>query len=333
MSGYKSKTIKAILNKKIGKWIESVEDEGLRKLLKRDVIVTGGAIASMLQGEEVNDFDIYLKTYETTLKVAQYYTGKFVERNGSGNHKLFVDPDFVYAKRYEAKPTEFDFTTDVNTTTGVKKRVKLVVKSVGILKEEEKSEEDGNKLGEYISQVLDNPADIEDTVDDVTIDLTKSKENEDKFRPVFLSSNAITLSDKIQIVLRFYGEPDEIHENYDFVHCTSYWTSHDDKLVLRQEALESLMSKELRYIGSKYPVCSLIRLRKFIAREWRINAGQILKMCVQISQLDLTSAGVLEDQLTGVDTAYFTMLISALKKADTETVDAAYVVEIIDRMF
>ncbi len=96
MSGYKSKTIKAILTKKIDKWLATVEDEGLRELLKRDVIVTGGSIASMLQGEEVNDFDIYFRSYETTAKVAQYYTRKFVERNGSGNHDLFVDPDFVW---------------------------------------------------------------------------------------------------------------------------------------------------------------------------------------------------------------------------------------------
>lgn len=332
MPGYKSKTIKAILTKKITKWIESVKDENLRTLLKRDVIVTGGSIASMLQGEEVNDFDIYFRTYETTAKVAQYYTEEFVTRNGSGNHELFVDPDFIWSKRYTSSNV-FDYSTDISTSDGIsKKRVKLVAKSIGVL-EEEKPEDEENKLGEYISQVLDNPGDVEDTLDDVTIDLTQSKEKDDKFRPVFLSSNAITLSDKIQLVLRFYGEPDEIHANYDFVHCTSYWTSRDDKLVLRQAALESIMSKELRYVGSKYPVCSLIRLRKFIARDWRVNAGQILKMCLQVNQFDLTDPEVLEDQLTGVDTAYFNMLISALKESDSDVIDAAYICTIVDKMF
>lgn len=325
MAGYKSKTIKAILTKKIDRWIESVDDESLRKLLKRDVIVTGGSIASMLQGEEVNDFDIYFRTYETTAKVALYYSHKFLERNGAGNHELFVDPDFIYSKRYNPS-AEFDYSTDLNKETGLKKRIKLVAKSIGVVEEDD-------KLGDYVAKVLDNPGYIEDAKDDLTIDLTKSAGKEGTFRPVFLSSNAITLSDKIQLVLRFYGEPDEIHENYDFVHCTSYWTSHDSKLVLRQEALESIMSKELRYVGSKYPVCSLIRLRKFIAREWRINAGQILKMCLQVSELNLTDLGVLEDQLTGVDTAYFTLLVDTLKKADNEKIDAAYVVEVIDRIF
>ena len=76
-----------------------------------------------------------------------------------------------------------------------------------------------------------------------------------------------------------------------------------------------------------------MRLRKFIARGWTINAGQILKMCFQLSQLDLTDIATLEDQLTGVDTAYFVQLISRLKQNDPEKVNAAYLIEIVDRMF
>jgi hypothetical protein len=57
--------------------------------------------------------------------------------------------------------------------------------------------------------------------------------------------------------------------------------------VLRAEALESILTKELRYVGSRYPLCSVIRTRKFLARGWTINAGQYVKMCFQISQLDL----------------------------------------------
>lgn len=52
-AGYKAKTIKAILSRKINKWIDSITDGDLQTLLKHQVIVTGGAIVSMLQGEEV----------------------------------------------------------------------------------------------------------------------------------------------------------------------------------------------------------------------------------------------------------------------------------------
>ena len=173
--------------------------------------------------------------------------------------------------------------------------------------------------------------------DDITSELENPTEDETdkpRYRPVFLSTNAITLSDKIQIILRFYGSPEELHENYDFVHCMNYWESSDkDKLILNPASLESLLSKELRYVGSKYPLCSVIRTRKFINRGWKINAGQYLKMCIQISELDLLNPSVLEDQLTGVDIAYFHDVISQVKEKNPDQIDSSYLIEVINRMF
>jgi len=313
MSGFKAKTIKAVISKKIQKWLDSIEDESLREQASKNVIVTGGSIVSMLLGEKINDFDIYFRDHDTTLKVAQYYVGRFKDHKGKTDFALFV--------------------TDEDG------RVKIQAKSAGVASENTPVGNykyfegfPDNQGSDYISKVMDNPADIEDTHEDTQIEISKNPD-EGKFRPVFLSSNAITLSDKIQLVLRFYGEPDEIHENYDFVHCTSYWQSWDGKLVLRPEALESCLSRELKYVGSKYPVCSVVRLRKFISRGWRINAGQILKMSMQISALDLTNLDTLEDQLTGVDTAYFLQVIDRLREKDPEKVNTAYLVEILDRMF
>ena len=156
--------------------------------------------------------------------------------------------------------------------------------------------------------------------------------NGEPYRPVFLSTNAITLAGRIQIIIRFYGTPEQIHENYDYVHCTNWWTKKAG-VVLNQPALESLITRELRYVGSKYPICSIIRMRKFIKRGWTVNAGQILKMCMQVSDLDLEDLATLKDQLTGVDVAYFMEVIESLRAKDSVRVDSAYLLEIIDRMF
>jgi len=77
--GMKAKTIRMILRKKVNAWLDSIEDEELRKACQREAIVTGGSIASMLLGEEVNDFDIYFRTKETVKRVADYYVAKFQE--------------------------------------------------------------------------------------------------------------------------------------------------------------------------------------------------------------------------------------------------------------
>jgi hypothetical protein len=289
----KIKTIRAELRKKFDAWVESLPTEELKNCVEKNTIITGGAIASMLLKEPVNDFDLYFRNRETALAVANHYVDSF---NAAGGHDLKVD------------------------TGDESGRIRITVPS--------------GRRGATAGVIQDSAA-----IEDVYVETeekaltTEDKEGEEKFRPVFLSTNAITLTGKVQLVLRFYGEPDEIHENYDFVHCTNYWSSWDDQLVLRTDALSSLLTKELRYIGSRYPVCSVIRLRKFIARQWTVNAGQILKMLMQINELDLTDPKVLEDQLTGVDSAYFIKVIEAVKEKDPEKINTAYLVEIIDRMF
>ena len=60
-------------------------------------------------------------------------------------------------------------------------------------------------------------------------------------------------------------------------------------------------------------------------------------MCFQVSALDLTDIKVLEDQLVGVDSAYFSMLINALapqanEKGSLEGKEP-YVLALIDRIF
>lgn len=313
----KAKTIKKVLRSKIDEWIATIDDDAVRKLVEKNVIVTGGSIASMLLKEQVNDYDVYFKDRATTIAVAKYYVSKFNPKAKSGiGVSIGVD---------ESKDD----------------RVSVFVQSAGIASEDgtEKPYQyfearPEGEAEEYVSAIITDAGDIQDTYE-ATQEVARETVDQGKpaYRPVFITTNAITLSHRIQIVLRFYGEPDQLHENYDFVHCTNYWTSWNDNLVLRPAALEALLAKELRYVGSKYPICSIIRLRKFIARGWSVNAGQILKMVMQASELDLTDYEVLRDQLTGVDSAYFAEVIAKVKASDPQKVNSAYLIEIIDRLF
>jgi len=152
---------------------------------------------------------------------------------------------------------------------------------------------------------------------------------------VFLSGNAITLSDSIQLCIRFYGEVDEVHENFDFEHCKCFYDYGANTLTVPADSAVAILTKELRYSGSLYPICSIIRTRKFIKRGWSCNAGQFIKMISQVNKLDLDDIEVWKEQLTGVDAAYFVEIIKALENAKDagEVVDQAYVVALIDKMF
>lgn len=313
----KAKTIAKVIRAKVDEWLASIEDENVRKLAEKNTIVTGGCIASMLLREKINDFDLYFRNRETTQAVAEYYVKRFQPKNRHG------------------------IPVAITVDTRRDDRITVYIKSAGIASEDgttkdyeyfESSPE--GEAGQYVGDVMSGAGNVQDAYEETEqLALQTEDDGKPKYRPVFMSTNAITLSHRVQIIMRFYGEPDEIHTNYDFVHCTNYWTSWDDQLTLKPKALEALLSHELVYVGSKYPICSLIRLRKFIGRGWTVNAGQVLKMVMQIKDLDLYNFDVMRDQLTGVDAAYFVEVLSKLKEKDPDKINQAYLIEIIDRMF
>ena len=157
-----------------------------------------------------------------------------------------------------------------------------------------------------------------------------------EYRPQYFSPNAISLSNDLQIVLRFWGTPEQIHETFDYVHATNYYTTKDG-LVTNLKAIESLLTKQLKYQGSHYPLTSIIRSKKFIKRGFNMGAGEYLKMIYQVSLLDLNNPDVLEEQLIGVDVAYFAALIAILRgKFDVDPffkMTMEYLVGIIDEVF
>jgi len=170
--------------------------------------------------------------------------------------------------------------------------------------------------------------------DKITMFRTSKKESEN-YKPVVITDNAITLSGGVQIILRFVGSPETVHTNFDFEHCKCYYTPGKDELVLPKTSLLSIVTKELMYGGSKYPLCSIIRTRKFIQRGWSIHAGQYLKMIWQCGELDLNSISVLQDQLIGVDALYFISILRDLREAKAEgrQITSSYVAELVDKAF
>jgi hypothetical protein len=310
--GRKKNGIKAELTKKVNDWLDTIDDPVVQELAAKNTIVTGGSIASMLLGEQVNDYDLYFRDKETTLAVANYYVNKFNEAQS-----LKVGDGVVASCSPEVKED-----TLKNAKGELEERVLIWLQSSGVAGEnQEQYEYFEGKPPEATQKFVESLA---KSMDDV---------GKSSHRPVFLSANAITLSDKFQLVIRFYGEPSEIHDNYDFVHAMNYYDHGAKALVLKQEALECLLSRTLVYAGSLYPIASVFRTKKFIERGWRISAGQQLKMMWQISELDLRNPVVLREQLTGVDQAYMHQLIQALKNVEPEKINSTYVAEIIDRIF
>jgi len=258
------KTINKVIAKKMDSWIRSIKGEEFREDVKGSIVVTGGCIASMLLGEDVNDFDIYFDDESVLEKLCQYYLKESNARDD----------------------------IEVQFSEG---RVKCVVPSAGFVN-------------------------------------FNVKKDEKEYKLAYLTDNAMTFNHDIQVVTRFVGDAAKLHENYDYIHATNYWT-YKTGLVTNLPAMESLISKSLHYSGSKYPLCSILRAKKFINRGWKINAGQYLKMCMQLNELNLRDINVLKEQLVGVDSAYFNHFLTLIAEKDMKEVEMTYVMELIDQVF
>jgi len=293
--GRKRKNIIVALNRKIDDFLKSIGDKEIGQILSDNIIVTGGSIASMFMGERINDYDIYFRTKYAALIAANYFVNKFAELNPETFNVPFVIEE--------------------------EDRVKIRIQSSGIASES----------GIVSEMFAEDKEEFE--VDDDSESLTKPETKRPKYRPVFISANAITLSDGIQIIIRFFGNYEEIHKSFDFEHAKGCFDYSNQKLIVSNNTLECYLSRTLVYGGSLYPIASIFRAKKFIQRGWRISAGELLKIMWQISELDLTDFDVLEEQLTGVDMAYMWQLIAALKSVDKDKINSTYVAAIIDRIF
>ena len=253
--------IKEHLRNKVDEWINTLPFELGNKVVG-NCFVSGGSIVSLLQGEAVNDYDIYFTKEGVALEVARHYAG--------GKAK------------------------EVTSGPGT---VSITVRSSGVW--------------------------------------LNGKEELQPYEPKCITGNAISLNDKVQLITKFVGTPDEVHKNFDFVHCMCYYEPFSDNLVIPADAAVSMLTKELKYRGSLYPLASIIRTRKFIKRGWSINAGQYLKMVLQLQGLDLYDLNVLKDQLMGVDALYFNQMLQEVGDLHVKDgqVDALYLVELIDRFF
>ena len=280
------KTIEKTIKAKLEDWLNTIPDTKLREGVKKNILLSGGSIASMLLNIEVNDYDIYIKDMDILKQLTNFYIkdfGGIVLLDGRGRKELIA--------KIPANTEETSYSIAVETLK--EDQLKLYFRGCPGFKPDPKE-------GNYV--------------------------------PVFFSPNAISLSDSIQIVLRFHGDNEQIHKTFDFIHATNYFTF-EEGLVTNKKALESLLTKQLMYQGSLYPLTSIIRMKKFIKRGWNINAGEILKILYQVSELDLKDPNVLEEQLIGVDVAYFSTLVEILRGVDKKNLTSSYINTIIDRVF
>lgn len=81
-----------------------------------------------------------------------------------------------------------------------------------------------------------------------------------------ITENAITMKDKLQLIYKSYGTPDQIRKTFDYIHCMPYYSIGEDKLYISKEQYDLCIYKVLKINNrSSY---SKYREEKFKKRGW-----------------------------------------------------------------
>lgn len=147
---------------------------------------------------------------------------------------------------------------------------------------------------------------------------------------IFISENAVTFENKFQVIFRFIGEPEVITEQFDFDHCCAYIKHECNKgLVVPNHTIKSLMTKELKVRGTKYPIDTIHRSRKYIERGYTLDIVEMLKLVMAINDLSLRDTMVFRDQMIGIDALYLRAFIETIDSGDVEIGNSESIFDIL----
>jgi hypothetical protein len=158
----------------------------------------------------------------------------------------------------------------------------------------------------------------------------------DRVTPVYLSHNALSLSNGVQLIFRFVGEPEEVFSTFDYEHCKTYWRPSplgiaDGKVTFSGKSLESLAKNELIYTGqSRFVLSAISRLNKFIKRGWGVAPSSLLSIASSAAKVDWQNKDKLREELLGIygiDPEVLTQILDYSSKE--EKVDLDKVIEML----
>jgi hypothetical protein len=142
-------------------------------------------------------------------------------------------------------------------------------------------------------------------------------------KPVYKSDNALTykrVSGKnkyeVQLITRFYGTPEEILNTFDFTIVQGCYDFQTESFVLAENFLTDIAKRVLRYSNnSRYPLCALIRTKKYQARGYVLPNSTIIAIAFALNRVDMSTYKAIKEQLLGVDTIF---LLNFLETLDAE---------------
>lgn len=118
-----------------------------------------------------------------------------------------------------------------------------------------------------------------------------------------------------------FGDPETIFNYYDFTVCmAAYQFCEDGKeegFVFGDDFFKHIGQRRLVFhTGTMFPICSMLRVMKYIKKGFFITGMELLKVGLAIHSLKIKTYADLRRQLQGIDTAFLSDLTSDMKEGE-----------------
>ena len=120
------------------------------------------------------------------------------------------------------------------------------------------------------------------------------------------------------ILPELFGDPKTIFGYYDFTVCmAAYQFTEDGKeegFIFGDDFFKHIGQRRLVFhTGTMFPICSMLRVMKYIKKGFFITGMEILKIGLSIHSLKMDTYADLRRQLQGIDTAFLADLTAQMK--------------------
>lgn len=161
---------------------------------------------------------------------------------------------------------------------------------------------------------------------------------------VFITENAVTFrcnKKMYQVIythlrnkeLSLHLTAADIIKEFDFTVCMGAYDFMEGCFSFHYQFLEHIARRILMFNPeSKYPICALGRVKKYVKKGYHISGAEIVKMSLCVANLEMNNYTDLKEQLLGIDTFLFKDLTDDLieKHGKDAKIDYGMVMEMIE---
>lgn len=118
----------------------------------------------------------------------------------------------------------------------------------------------------------------------------------------------------IQIIKKEVGEPEDMVDRFDFTVCQAIYDFKENKMIMVNRFLRDLAKKELIFTGSKYPLASLYRVKKYMEKGFHISGIELIKLALTVQNIDIDNEAELGEHIAGFDIMILRDLLNELEE-------------------